>query len=349
MPVHYDTKNPWRPLFQVKGSIWSSVLPYCIANCALAGLIFLLKTNDVHVTFSGGGHALMSLMVSYLVVSKVYLAFDRYMNARCAAGQAFSTLRELNEQVLTFSARQINQKTKAWRDEAKRLTIELLLMTIRILQDETKAIYLARAEGPKTSDDPMSLAQSLRLHLYVRSDQDLLEELAILEKSKMLDLLNVYLVAYRDLLKLASTPLPFPLVQMGRTFLFIWTFTIPFALVGIVDELYSVLLFVFFLTYGFIGLEFVSMKLLHPFGDSLNDLDLVAMGQATIIGIDHDSNSFNQFIQQEGPAIKERRKNKYDPVFESSTSLGHATLGDSYSKQGHESHNDSHNYAAMGP
>mmetsp|Transcript_4561 Transcript_4561/g.12758 ORF Transcript_4561/g.12758 Transcript_4561/m.12758 type:complete len:294 (+) Transcript_4561:276-1157(+) len=283
MPVHYDTRTPWLLLFQIRGSIWISVLPYCLANCALAGLIYYLRENEVHVTFSGEGHALMSLMVSYLVVSKVYLAFDRYMNARCATGQAFSTLRELHEQVLTFTARNLTPDAQAWREIAKRSIVELLLMTISILKDERKAIYLARAEETKTNEDPMSSAQSLRLHLYVRSDTYLPEELALLEKSKMLDLLNVYLAAYRELLKLASTPLPFPLVQMGRTFLFLWTFTIPFALVGIVDELYSVILFVFFLTYGFIGLEFVSMKMLHPFGDSKNDLNLEGMGQTIYV------------------------------------------------------------------
>jgi predicted membrane chloride channel (bestrophin family) len=96
-------QHPWAILFQINGSIWLSVLPYCILNCCLAYAVYLLKTNDIKLTFSASGHALMSLLVSYLVVSKVYLSLDRYMQARTFAGQTLMTLRELHQLVLTFS------------------------------------------------------------------------------------------------------------------------------------------------------------------------------------------------------------------------------------------------------
>lgn len=60
--------------------------------------------------------------------------------------------------------------------------------------------------------------------------------------------------------------IPFPWLQMARTFLFIWTFTIPLVLRGVTQEIWSATAFVFFLTYGLIGLELVSMKMLDPFG-----------------------------------------------------------------------------------
>ena len=141
-----------------------------------------------------------------------------------------------------------------------------------MLRDEGLAACLARSEGRggkgggvgDYGNDPARAAQSLRLHVYVTSDSafrsysplsddtDNIDDdpppLHILEKSKMMDLITTYTASYVNLLKLASTPLLFPLVQMGRTFLFLSTFTIPFALVGIVSELFSVLIFVFFLT-----------------------------------------------------------------------------------------------------
>jgi predicted membrane chloride channel (bestrophin family) len=131
-------------------------------------------------------------------------------------------------------------------------------------------------------------AQFLRSHLYHGSDV-LPQPLHILEKCKLLDGLSNYQNAYREVLKLASTPLPFTMIQMGRTFLFLWTFTMPFALVTVIDGIISVLIFVFFLTYGFIGLEFVSMQLLHPFGDGINDINIVGMGEAVVYGMGSDS------------------------------------------------------------
>jgi len=67
------------------------------------------------------------------------------------------------------------------------------------------------------------------------------------------------------------------LLQMGRTFLFLWTFTIPFVLRGVVDEIIPAMAFVFFLTYGFIGLELVAIKMMDPFGDGINDLNVTGM------------------------------------------------------------------------
>ena len=177
------------------------------------------------------------------------------------------------------------------------------------MRDEEKASYLARNEPPPTDDDPFLHTLSLRTHLY-HGCYVLPVDLHILERCKMVDLLNVYLSAYRELLKLASTPLPFAMIQMGRTFLFLFTFTLPFALVGIIDEIISVIVFVFFLTYGFLGLEFVSMKLLHPFGDSVNDINIVGMGDAVIVGMEKDSIRVEALCQKEGNMIKRRRAAK---------------------------------------
>ena len=113
-------------------------------------------------------------------------------------------------------------------------------------------------------DDPMLHVNTLRLHIY--RDRRVAACTDNFERFKMIEQLNDFSTHYRDLLKIASTSLPFPLIQMARTFLFLWVFTIPFVLRGVINEIYVGMLFVFFLTYGFIGLEIVSMKLMFPFG-----------------------------------------------------------------------------------
>ena len=98
-----------------------------------------------------------------------------------------------------------------------------------------------------------------------------------MEKITLIGKIDNYLAAYRELLKIASTPLPFPMVQMGRTFG-----------KGRV-QLSAVLIFVFFLTYGYIGLELVSMTLLYPTGDDINDLNITGIKEATLLGMDNDA------------------------------------------------------------
>ena len=154
-----------------------------------------------------------------------------------------------------------------------------------IFQDDKQAEYLARNLHLelKTEDDTMVYAQALRSHLYnaqIAEDQN--NDLQLLERIKLVDMLNEFIVHFRNLLKLASTPLPFPLLQMGRTFLFLWTFSIPFVLRGVVEERYTAMVFVFFLTYGFIGLELVAMKLVDPFGDGVNDLNVTGMREVRV-------------------------------------------------------------------
>lgn len=92
-------------------------------------------------------------------------------------------------------------------------------------KNQHQANYLARNVDLewKTDDDPMLHAQALRSHVYTVNLQafDLAGEsntkqLELLERMKMVDFVNEFVVNYRNLLKCASTPLPFPLVQMAR-------------------------------------------------------------------------------------------------------------------------------------
>lgn len=70
-------------------------------------------------------------------------------------------------------------------------------------------------------------------------------------------------------LKLVTTNFPFPLVQMARTFLLFYIFTLPFALLSDISSPYVHLVVIFFLTYGFVGLEIVAVELDDPFGGTV--------------------------------------------------------------------------------
>jgi hypothetical protein len=78
-----------------------------------------------------------------------------------------------------------------------------------------------------------------------------------------------------------TTPEPFPLVQMTRTFLFVWVFTLPFALVQSFNDAFPFILIVFFITYGFIGLDLVSIEMDDPFGNKPNDFNIEVYAKNT--------------------------------------------------------------------
>ena len=62
-------------------------------------LEFLQEFYNIEFAFSLTGHQLMTLMISFLIISKVNLSYDRYMNARSSIGHALLLLRELNQSI----------------------------------------------------------------------------------------------------------------------------------------------------------------------------------------------------------------------------------------------------------
>jgi predicted membrane chloride channel (bestrophin family) len=290
-------RSLWSVLFQLDGSqtILFAVLPYCIINCVLLALVEL---SHQEIGFSPTGHGLLTLLVSFLVIQKVNLAYERFMMARQAAGNAFLHLRELVQLIVAISEGLLdNDEDKAlqkWRSECVDKVVELIDATKSVLQNENVARYLARNEssfkGPLSDViDPMELAQSLRIHLYL-ADFQLLERVSLLNK------LSEFVADYRQLLNLASTPIPIPLVQMGRAFLFLWTFSMPLVLrQGPFTDLLTAEVFLFFLTYGFVGLELVSMRLSHPFGDDSHDIKVSGLRDATIVGIESDLRGLGRY------------------------------------------------------
>lgn len=86
--------------------------------------------------------------------------------------------------------------------------------------------------------------------------------------------LHVIMKAYFACLMTHINPLPFPFVQMARIFLFVWIYTLPFALDSKIDRLVPICLVIFCITYFFFGLEFVSIAMDDPYGDDPTDLNL---------------------------------------------------------------------------
>lgn len=286
----------------------------------------MLHKEGICIAFNPSGHGLMTLIVSFLVINKVNLAYERYMQSRHVLGRALSSCRQLNQVALLYTEHLVpKEKTAHWRYETVVQIVELLEATTRVIQDPHHASYLARNdEVPiKTDDDdPMVHVEALRFHLFnvnrkvastisiptkcyndngnlpetaeeINSKDQDIESLDLFERMKLMDPLNEFVLHYDNLLKFSSTPLPFQLIQMGRTFLFLWTFTIPLVMRGFVEEMYSAMAFVFFLTYGFVGLELVSTSLMNPFAKKGKMLNVIGMKEATVAGIQRDIQVFS--------------------------------------------------------
>lgn len=301
----------WGIIFRLEGNVLFAVLPFCIINGLLLALVGYCR-EKYKFEFSPSGHGLLTLLISFLVISKVTLSYDRYKAVRQYASQAAIALREFIQLVMMVSNKPISnddqeRELRHWRLECVSKVTEILDATVCVVKNRLLAKHFSFNKSPPiTTDqkvkpkgfggitiddvetlvsDPLTLVQSLRLHVYCTPGLDL----ELLERMHLVNRLQEYTMCYTHLLNLASTPLPFPLVQMGRAFLLIWTFSMPLVLLdGPFSSMWAAQAFLFFLTYGFIGLELVSMKLSDPFGNGRDDVQLSGIRDAALLGIEND-------------------------------------------------------------
>jgi hypothetical protein len=113
-------------------------------------------------------------------------------------------------------------------------------------------------------------------------------------ENKLLSFVDAFMTGYYGIKVFLTTPVPFPWIQMSKTFTFLYVFTIPFALETDKSSLFAHLCEVFVITFGFIGLEETAKQLDDPFGKEENDYDNLAVAQvrvgARVFGV-KDSNS----------------------------------------------------------
>jgi len=101
-------------------------------------LIVLLAMRDVKIAFSPTGHGLMTIIISFLVVAKVNLSYDRYMQSRHAIGHALSSLRELNQTAITYSTQQ--QQRSIRKGDSKTTTANPWRVEVRLF-DLSQTIF----------------------------------------------------------------------------------------------------------------------------------------------------------------------------------------------------------------
>jgi predicted membrane chloride channel (bestrophin family) len=338
--VEYNGDDHFSVLVQMHGSVWPKVFPWCVIVAVFTAAIYYLRQyNIVDLTIqSNSGHGFMSILVSFLVVTRTTITYHRFMEARYHLADLYRSSQELVQYTCIFTLADKGDKAKQWRQDVAYRTIILLRMataatefrgyginawealpdeehvdtplilpSVSVEQEEeeeqqnilpcaavkrdrasirnykpgTDHAYFLRdlSHGPRTLMDenmraPIVWAYNLREKIVeVRADPTIIPDhpMHANEVLKLHAFVSDFVSAFHGLKKLITTPFPFPLVQMTRTFLFFWIFSLPCVLIPDNDQLYEVLILMFFCTYGFLGLEYVNMELDDPYGQDPND------------------------------------------------------------------------------
>ena len=219
---------------------------------------FLNFLPAIDFTFSDQGHTFMSVMVSFLVVTRITIAYNRFIEARNFLDKAMISCREFIQHSICFTRYDLSTGAQDWRAELARRSIVLLRTLVCILEypskqedvlhsaakagvnhankdnsdhsvtnstklqfslDEIHALLIS--VGGSNERTPMVLTIFLRT--VIATHRDYLEEpIAPPKELRLHQIVSEFVTAHHGLQKLANTPFPFPLVQMTRTFLFLW-------------------------------------------------------------------------------------------------------------------------------
>lgn len=268
-----------------------------------------LKENGiVDLQISGQGHSYAGVIVSFLVVSRINTALSRYNECRGYLGIMYRETRELLQTAFVLSRRDENlsRADKDWRSELAYRAMAMLRTVIAVIEYSEHKVpawqvpelsgyeldyciptaewrryaLSSQSEFKDSMRVPLRLAYLLRETIASQKTR-LSRPLQIAQEIKLLGSVDSFMNGWYGMRKFLTTPVPFPLIQMTRTIVLVYIFSLPliFLKEDSANLLYEHCLVVFLLTYGFIGLELVSIELDNPFGNDANDFDCHAFAR----------------------------------------------------------------------
>mmetsp|Transcript_20080 Transcript_20080/g.43293 ORF Transcript_20080/g.43293 Transcript_20080/m.43293 type:complete len:447 (+) Transcript_20080:282-1622(+) len=308
--VSYTAKNHVQVLLRMNASAFPQVFPFVVANVFWTFCVVYLKQQGIaDLTFhSSVGHSFMGLLVSFLIVSRSKISYDRFMDFRRHLAASYRACRELAQATAVYTYQTQTENAAWWRQQVCFRTILLLRVTMdALLWSSTKREawedeyfkFNREQDGEDIDDDgsdvsvhffnvrklshgrrsmidenfraPVSFAHLLK-QIIMEHPHYLGYKMPVNEYRDLVGFVTTFVDAFHSFRVLVFTPYPFPLVQMTRAFLFFWVYTLPMVLLKDY-RVWSSVLIVVLVSFGFIGIEYVSMALDDPFGDDANDVD----------------------------------------------------------------------------
>lgn len=267
----------------------------------MALLEYLLICKGIDLNISDAGHGFLSLVMAFLLVSRVTTSLARYDAAREYLEVMNKSCRQLIHTVAVYSSADSSISAKEWRNEVSYRAL-LLLRTAQAVIDfadggiavselpeltgserldvqkhlpcDSHWLHESRTDYEENLRIPIRLSYLLRKS--IRSQEVRVKPpIPVIAEGDMYAFVNAFMDGYHGITKLLTTPVPFPLIQMTSTFLWFYIFTVPFALLSADDSsLYAAVahcLVTFALTFGFVGMDLISAQLDDPFGMDEND------------------------------------------------------------------------------
>lgn len=197
-------------------------------------------------TWDASGHKYMGFLMSFLIVTRLKIVYDSYILAGGYLQSAYQVCRSVVQYTCLLTG-------KHWRQNVAYAAILLLCVTMAVVQlrttdqspsdvpefdaeynEDVRRWSFLWDQSPRHLSHASPVAYSSHKGIMSQRTEPILQagtfQHPCHEELKLLDFVGDFLRAYEGLKNYISTPVPFPLVQMSKTFLFVWVFTLPLAL-----------------------------------------------------------------------------------------------------------------------
>ena len=227
-----------------------------------------------------------------------HLSQGRYNEARGQIGVMYRQTRDLVQNACVFSSKDKDAVAEEWRRELAYRALLMLRTAMAVIdypttdipaydipelsgkekEDVDSIIRATRWAHAERTESEQGMRVPIRLGYLTRKtikshETRLKNPIQISQENILLGNVDGFTQGYYGIRRFVTTPVPFPLIQMARTFLFLYVYTVPFVLLSDESSLLAHCFSVFVLTYGFVGLELVAIEMDNPFGDDPNDFD----------------------------------------------------------------------------
>jgi len=279
--IDYKDRGVLQIIFSWTGSALARCWKSCLINVIIAIICTVLKETD-NFDFAKdmdvAGWMYCAVPIAFLLVFRNGMAYNRYFEGRNHVGFMVWNVRQLFCHARQYIVGQDAESNNIRRNIGRLAIAYTRLNRINLRGEEPDQDY-SEVEPLLTNREIESLKASKKNHPVTVLMW--LGDVCIAAKHKYThDLVwesldtNIggMLQAFMGMQKLATTPMPFPYVQMILCFVYLWLFTLPFPLT---TKFGAVAIPVaFLLGFAFFGLNAIGEELEDPFGTDMNDLPL---------------------------------------------------------------------------
>ena len=273
--IQYDPKRWPSVVFRLHGSVLPHLLPRVLSVAAVGVGAWQLHALT-GFKLAPVAHTMVGVALGLLLVFRTNASFDRWWEGRKLVGSMVNRTRDLTRQVTHMID---GDEDLVARRELRAMIAGFFALTRLHLRAERDLAPLEASLGPKlraalepAQHRPVVMLSWISARLCDLARAGHLSEHRLAAMDANLTALHDYLGGCERILR---TPVPFAYAQHIKTFLMLFTFTAPFAMVDALHGYTPVAAAV--LAFALYGIDEIGVEIEDPFGHDANDLPLDAI------------------------------------------------------------------------